>query len=258
MDILTILGFALGLSAVYMVMLHGQVVHLLFNVDAAVLVFGGTFGATMIAFPWKSLKHVFPAFKIVIFPHKYPGFNELLSKLIKLISLAKRSGPAGLAGAVDGIKDDFLKRSLNMLIEGVEPDIVKQSMRQEILSIQQRHQKTASVFRTMATFSPIFGLLGTLIGVVQVLRNLTDPESMGASMAIAVTTTFYGIFGANFLFLPVAIKLSEYSEEEILHKELILESVSSIINNEVPVVASLRLEAYFSQRLKEQKGTKIV
>lgn len=252
MDILTIIGFIIGISAIYMVMVAGEVAHLLFNHHAAILVFGGTIGATMIAFPWKSLKHSPMAVKLLLFPPKHPPVEKLLQKLIRLTGDHMKRGPAALLEAEAQENDPFMKRSLNMLIEDIEKDLIVSSMKQEIISVQQRHQKTASVFRTMSTFAPIFGLLGTLIGVVQVLRNLTDPQSMGASMAIAVTTTFYGIFGANFLFLPAAIKLSEHSEEELMIKELMTETVISILNKEVPAVAARRLEAFVSNRLKEE------
>ena len=134
---------------------------------------------------------------------------------------------------------------------GIEKEIILDGMKQEIFAIAQRHERVSGIFQAMATFSPIFGLLGTLIGVVQVLRNLTDPQSMGASMAIAVTTTFYGIFGANFLFLPASLKLDEYSSEEILAKELITEGIESVLNNEVPSVTAHRLEAFLSKKVKE-------
>ena len=122
--------------------------------------------------------------------------------------------------------------------------------------IQQRHQKVCSVFRLMATVAPIFGLLGALIGVIQVLKNITDPKTMGASMAIAMTTSFYGIFGANFMFLPVAIKLSEYSESEILNMELIIEGILSIQKGDVPLLTEKKLEAFLSKRLREKEIVK--
>lgn len=136
----------------------------------------------------------------------------------------------------------------------MEKEIIVANMRQEIFSVAQRHERTTGVFQAMATFSPIFGLLGTLIGVIQVLKNLQDPASMGASMAIAVTTTFYGIFGANFLFLPASLKLGEYSSDEILAKELIADGIESILNKEVPSITSHRLDGFLSTRIREKQN----
>ncbi len=103
----------------------------------------------------------------------------------------------------------------------------------------------------MATFSPIFGLLGTLIGVVQVLRNLADPSSMGSAMAIAITTTFYGIFAANFIFLPTAIKLGELNENETLRREIVAEGVLSISKGDLPIMVRKKLNAFLISYMRE-------
>jgi len=112
------------------------------------------------------------------------------------------------------------------------------------------------VYRTMATLAPVFGLLGTLIGVVQVLRNLSDPETLGKGMAIAITTTFYGIFAANFLFLPTAIKLTEHSENEILSKELVAEGIIAIHQGDLPMIVKKKLNAFVAARMRESTQAK--
>jgi chemotaxis protein MotA len=123
-------------------------------------------------------------------------------------------------------------------------------MEKEIFYTRQRHDRVTTVFRTMATLSPIFGLLGTLIGVVQVLRNLSDPSSMGSAMAIAITTTFYGIFAANFIFLPVAIKLNDQSQREIMSRELMTEGVLCIQLGDLPIAVKQKLNAFLSHGAK--------
>ena len=116
--------------------------------------------------------------------------------------------------------------------------------------------QVTNMFRSAGAYSPIFGLLGTLIGVVQVLRNLENPQSMGRSMAIAVTTTFYGIFLANFVFLPMAGKLNYYSENEIITKELIAKGIQSIQEGDAPTLLSKKLEAYLSYKLRAEAAKK--
>jgi len=108
----------------------------------------------------------------------------------------------------------------------------------------------------MAGYAPIFGLLGTLIGVVQVLKNLTDPESIGSSMAVAITTTFYGIFGANFLFSPAAGKLTALTEQEVLLKEVAIEGILSIQSGDIPTVVARKLHAYLAYRTRKGKVRK--
>jgi len=251
MDLMTILGLAMGLGAVYIVMLHGQVVNLLFNLDAAILVFGGTLGSTFIAFPFRSIKQLPNALKLIFFPPPKIDFALLTEEIIEIAGIVRKEGVFALHGYKSKTNNKFLEKYIDKVANGIEKEIILDGMKQEIFAIAQRHERVSGIFQAMATFSPIFGLLGTLIGVVQVLRNLTDPQSMGASMAIAVTTTFYGIFGANFLFLPASLKLDEYSSEEILAKELISEGIESVLNNEVPSVTAHRLEAFLSKKVKE-------
>jgi len=253
MDLMTVLGFAIGTGAVYLVMLHGDVVYLLFNLDAAILVFGGTLGSTLIAFPFRSIKQIPSAVKLILFPLPPPDINKLVKDIAALSAAAKRNGFMALSASPVQAKNRFLSANVKKISDGVEKEIILENMRQEIFSVAQRHERTSGILQAMATFSPIFGLLGTLIGVIQVLKNLQDPASMGASMAIAVTTTFYGIFGANFLFLPASLKLGEYSNDEILAKELIAEGIESILNQEVPSITLHRLEAFLSKRIREKR-----
>jgi chemotaxis protein MotA len=145
-------------------------------------------------------------------------------------------------------KDQFLANGLKMISDGLPPALVRANLEKEIHFIRLRHAEIANVFRNMATYAPIFGLLGTLVGVVEVLLNLTDPRSMGAHMAVAMTATFYGIFGANFLFLPVAGKLQAYSEEELFLKEVMIEGILSIQRREIPAILARRLQAYLNHR----------
>src|SRR5207244_10482323 len=121
----------------------------------------------------------------------------------------------------------------------------------EIRFARDRHAQVANVFRSMASYAPIFGLLGTLVGVVQVLMTLTDPKTIGSSMAVAMTATFYGIFGANFLFLPVAGKLNVYAQEEAFLDELIIEGILSIQQNEVPALMLRKLQSFAEARRRE-------
>jgi chemotaxis protein MotA len=253
MDIMTIFGLLLGVGVVYYVMWRGDIVHLLFNSDAFILVFGGTIASTLIAYPFSVLKEIPRAFKLAFFPKNRPSPLKTIEQLVTMCERVRRNGVIALTNDIHNIKNKFFRNAVQMLISGFEVDVVEDTLRKEIIYVEQRHQKVSSVFRMMATVAPIFGLLGTLIGVVQVLKNLTDPKTMGASMAIAVTTTFYGIFGANFLFLPIAVKLSEYSEDEILNMELITEGILSIQKGDVPLLTEKKLEAFLSSKLKEKE-----
>ncbi|MEW6556681.1 MAG: MotA/TolQ/ExbB proton channel family protein [Elusimicrobiota bacterium] len=252
MDILTIVGLVIGFSAVYYVMYHGGIVELLINPLAAVLVFGGTSGAVLIGVPWTQLKTALRASLFVLFPKKVRQQPEIIiNQLIMLCEKAKRTGVDSLQEDIPSMEDRFLKEGLQMLIDGLAPDLIRDNLETEIVFIRRRHNANAGVFRTMGTLAPIFGLLGTLIGVVQVLKNLADPKTMGASMAIAVTTTFYGIFSTNFVFLPIASKLNALSESEILSKEVVIEGILSIQAGDIPLILRKKLAAYLAYRTRK-------
>ncbi|MDD5688343.1 MAG: motility protein A [Elusimicrobia bacterium] len=256
MDLMTILGIITGFGAILFVMVRGEMVHMLWNVEALVLIFGGTFGAAMITYPWKIIKRIPAALFIVFFPRKRMPLIVASKTFTWLAEKAKREGVEKLQEDISKLDSPFLKDALQMVVDGLEADVVKEKLEKEISSIRRRHQQLANVFRSMGTYAPIFGLLGTLVGVVQVLRNLTDPQSLGASMAIAMTASFYGIFSANFMFLPIAGKLSANSEDEIILKEVITKGVLSIQKGDVPVVVEKKLEAFISYRTREKESRK--
>jgi chemotaxis protein MotA len=253
MDLMTLLGLVIGLGSVYIVMSRGGIVNLLLNPFAALLVFGGTVGAILITYPWKVLKQAPRAMMFMVFPSRRETPKKVIDTIVHLSEVSRRSGIDALGGEISAINDRFLADGIQMLLDALSPDIVRENLEKEIIFTRRRHQQVIGVFRTMGTYSPIFGLLGTLIGVVQVLKNLADPKTMGASMAIAVTTTFYGIFGTNFIFLPIAGKLTSYSEEELLLKEVVIEGILSIQANDVPVIVSRKLQAFLSYRLREKR-----
>jgi len=143
-----------------------------------------------------------------------------------------------------------------MLVDGLDADVMRDRFERDIIATRQRHMQICGIFRSAGTYSPIFGLLGTLIGVVQVLRNITNPTAMGSSMAVAMTASFYGIFAANFLFLPIATKLNFYSEEEMLNRELIAKGIISLFHGEAPWLISRKLEGYMSYYLRRDGAKK--
>ena len=253
MDLMTIIGLVAGVLTIYYVLLDGNILHLLLNPVAFVLVFGGTISATLIAYPWSILKHTFSAFRLMFIGRKHSDEDRqiIIEQMAGLAEKALLKGKESLQNDARQLKDQFLIYSIQMLVDGTEHDIIRDNMEKRLLYAHQHNQKINGVFRTMATFSPIFGLLGTLIGVVQVLRNLADPSSMGSAMAIAITTTFYGIFAANFIFLPTAIKLGELNENETLRREIVAEGVLSISKGDLPIMVRKKLNAFLISYMRE-------
>lgn len=248
MDLMTIFGWMIGLGAIGWVLREGGTIHFFLNMHALILVFGGTLGATLITYPWSILKRVPFAMLLFIFPGRRQSADTVMSRILSLASRSRRSSMESLEADMQGTKDFFLANGLKMIADGLPANVVRSNLEKEIYFIRLRHGEIANVFRNMATYAPIFGLLGTLVGVVEVMLNLTDPRTMGMHMAVAMTATFYGIFGANFLFLPISGKLNSYSEEELFLKEVMIEGILSIQRQEVPAILTRRLEAYLNKR----------
>ncbi|MFN0117866.1 MAG: motility protein A [Elusimicrobiota bacterium] len=252
MDLMTFLGWFVGLGAVAWVLGDGETAKFFMNTHAAVLVFGGTLGATLITYPWSIIKKIPMAIVMFMFPGRRESADSIMSQMLELAGRARRTSMESLELDMRGTSDQFLANGLKLIADGLPENLVRSNLEKEIHFIRLRHEEVSNVFRNMATYAPIFGLLGTLVGVVEVLLNLTDPRTMGSHMAVAMTATFYGIFGANFLFLPIAGKLQSYSEQELFLKEVMIEAILSIQRQEGPAILSRRLESYLNRKSKNK------
>jgi len=251
MDLMTVLGLLIGIAAVWFVLASGGILGMLFNINAAILVFGGVLGATLITYPWRLVKKIPKGVWLMFFPLKIDVPDDIV-KVFEACSkkIHKEGISTGLLEVIPP-RNKFFIKAINFLVDGFEDDFIKETMDNEIDNFKKRHERTGDVFKSMGAYAPIFGLLGTLIGVVQVLQNLTDPASMGASMAIAITTTFYGIFSTNFIFLPLAGKLAVHTNRETLIKELIVEGTIGLKKGEIPSILRHRLQSFLADYEKK-------
>jgi chemotaxis protein MotA len=248
MDFMVILGWIIGCGAIGSVLLEGGIWQFFINKHALILVFGGTLGATCITFPWSLLRRLPKSIIMFLFPGRRESPDSMMALMLSVASRARRTSMESVEADMRGAKDQFLANGLKMVADGLPPKTVRENLEKEIYFTGKRHAEVQNVFKNMAAYAPIFGLLGTLVGVVEVLLNLSDPKSMGMHMAVAMTATFYGIFGANFMFLPVAGKLQTFSEEELFLKEVMIEGILSIQRQEIPAILSRRLEAYLNRK----------
>lgn len=259
MDLMTILGAGTGFGVVLYILSVGNMTRFLLNPEAVILIFGGTLGSVLISYPFSALRHVPNALKMMLVPPRRPQPDLLIRSFVALSEKARREGTDALASAIPGAPHPFMGDGLQMLVDGLDADTMRDRFERDILATRHRHQQVSGIFRSAGTYAPIFGLLGTLIGVVQVLRNITNPSAMGASMAVAMTASFYGIFSANFLFLPIAAKLNFYSEEEMLNRELIAKGMLCLAHGEAPWLVTRKLEGYMSFYLRRSgaKGYRV-
>ncbi len=252
MDWMTPLGYLIGFGTVGFVLIRGNSVGLIFNAHALILVYGGTLGATLLSYPQHIIVQALRAVRVFLYPGSRPGANAVIRTIMRLVEKARRQGVDSLETDLPQIDIPFLANGLRMVLDGLPVEILKGNLIKEIRFARDRHAQVSNVFRSMASYAPIFGLLGTLVGVVQVLVTLTDPKTIGANMAVAMTATFYGIFGANFLFLPVAGKLTVYAHEEVFLEELMIEGIICIHQNEVPALALRKLQSFAEAHKNDQ------
>jgi chemotaxis protein MotA len=250
MDIATLLGvisaFGLVLAAIFM----GSGLELFVNVPALMIVLGGTIGVTMINYPLKDVIGVFTVVKNAFFTRK-SDTGELIRRLMVFSNKSRKEGILSLESDLQSINDEFLKKGVQLSIDGLEPVEIGNLLEVEMDFIRSRHQLGAEVFTTMGTYAPAMGMIGTLIGLVQMLQNMDDPSSIGPAMAVALLTTFYGSVMANIVCMPIAGKLRTRSKEEMLAKEMTVAGVISLSNGDNPRVLEQKLHAFVPPKHRE-------
>lgn len=256
MDFMTVGGLILGLFVVYQVMAYGNLLDILLNPTALVLIIGGCTASIMIGHPWSAIKYIPSALRIMLFPPKRAEPSTIIRQLVKMAVEANRTGVEDLKIG-EPYAHPFLEDAVKLLSEGLDAETVQERLAREIHLTQQRQTQLTAIFRSGGAFAPIFGLLGTLIGIIQVLRNITDTEGMGRAMSIAMISSFYGIFTANFFFLPAATKLAYHSEEDVTAKEIVARGIHAIQKGEAPWMVYKRLEGFLSYRLRAREQEKL-
>lgn len=250
MDLATIIGIIVGTSFIIMgITLNGSILDF-YNLPSIVIVLGGTIASTLVAYP---LRKVLVTLKIVkkAFSSKDldPGF--VIKKIIEIANVARREGLLALEEAAEEIDDEFLKKGIMLIVDGTDPELVRNILETELTFLEQRHGLGKGIFEMMGAQAPAFGMIGTLIGLINMLQKLEDPKSVGPSMAVALITTFYGSVLANLIFLPIAAKLKIRSREEVLIKEIMVEGLLSIQAGENPRIIEEKLKAFLSPEIRK-------
>lgn len=243
MDIATILGLCIGFGLILGSIIAGNGLGFFIDLQSMMIVLGGTVGATMIAFPMEDLMKMIGATMKTFF-HKADRPRDLVPRMVEYAKIARRDGVLALENVAGDTDDPFMNQGIQLVVDGTEPDLTRQILEVEIEKVADRHRVGASILEAMGTYSPAFGMVGTLIGLIFMLQSLDDPSSIGPSMSIALVTTFYGAVLANLVFLPMAEKLKKRSNEELLYKEMILAGILSIQSGDVPRIVEQKLNTY--------------
>ncbi|MCD6266344.1 MAG: motility protein A [Deltaproteobacteria bacterium] len=250
MDIATVLGVISAFGLVIIAIFMGGGIQLFINIPSLMIVVGGTLGATMINYPLKDVFGVLNVVKKALFTRNIP-VDELIKRFIKFANKSRKEGILSLEGEIKNLTDEFLKKGIQLSIDGLEPQEISNVLETEVDFIRTRHQMGAEIFTTMGAFAPALGMIGTLIGLVQMLQTMEDPSSIGPAMAVALLTTFYGSIMANIVCLPIAGKLRTRSKEEVLAKEMSIQGIISISNGDNPRILEQKLLAFIPPNQRE-------
>ncbi|MCF6289652.1 MAG: MotA/TolQ/ExbB proton channel family protein [Desulfobacterales bacterium] len=250
MDLSTLLGIVASFTLMILAILSGGSIFLFFNVPSVIIVVGATIGSTFIHYPFRDIFGAAAVCKKAFF-HREPTLRETVAQLVRFAGKARKEGILALQEVAGEIQDPFFLKSLQMAIDGLEAEDLRQMLEREIEYIQGRHEDGADIFVAMGTYAPAMGMIGTLIGLVQMLQTMNDPSTIGPAMAVALLTTFYGAIIANVICMPIAGKLRNRSQKEILRKTLIVEGMRCVLVGENPRLMEQRLHVFLAPRLRE-------
>ncbi|MCL5056554.1 MAG: flagellar motor protein [Actinobacteria bacterium] len=251
MDLPLVLGLLLSLvSLVGGFLWEGGTAGALLMPSAALIVFGGTFGATAVSFSMSELKNIPKLLKIAFIPKEQePAL--VIDLIVSLADEARREGLLYLENRLDDINDQFLRKGVQLVVDGTDPELVRSIMEVELYAIEERHHVGSSIFEAAGGYSPTMGIIGTVMGLVHVLGNMSDPNSLGPAIAVAFLATLYGVGSANVLWLPLAAKLSNLSKKETNLRMLMIEGIVSLQAGYNPILIRERLSAFLNPSTRE-------
>ena len=241
MDLATLIRLLAAIGVIVGAIFVGGDVILFINVPSMLIVVGGTFGASLMMFP---LGNFLGAFSVALkaFLHKAEKPTDLIEEALELATVARKSGLLALEGQT--INNEFLGKGIRLCVDGHDPEFVGRMLSKDINQAIERHETGVGIFKAIGASAPAMGMIGTLIGLVQMLASMDDPKTIGPSMAVALLTTLYGAVIANAMALPIADKLAFRSAEERINKSLILETIKGIQEGLNPKVLNSLLKTY--------------
>ncbi len=245
MDLGSIIGVLLGNALILSAMLMGGTMDMFIDVAGLMIVFGGAVSACLLAFP---MKDVIAAFKAAIFCITADKMepNAMVQTMVDLCTVTRKSGLVALSKMK--FEEDFLRKAANLIADGTKEDIIRDTLTIEIDAMKSRHAVIQDVFAKLAAYCPAFGMIGTLIGLVQMLANLSDPAAVGPAMAVALLTTMYGAMFANMLWNPIGAKLASRTMTEVMNLEITFEGACAILAEGNPMTVYEKLSSFIPGR----------
>lgn len=255
MDKATLIGLALGIGAVVGgQILEGGSLHSIMQFTAGLIVFGGTFGAVFLSYPFQNVMGAFKGVRSIIQEPAQDPF-QIITKITGFANKARKEGILSLEKETKNIQDPFLKKALTMAVDGVEPNMIRETMDTELSYLDEHGKVDSKVFKAAGGYAPTIGILGAVLGLIHVMENLSDPSKLGSGIAVAFVATVYGVGSANLLFLPIATKLEVRHRHEMILKEMMLEGVVAVATGENPRLIEEKLTSFLAQKQKSREET---
>ncbi|MHC4616144.1 MAG: motility protein A [Planctomycetota bacterium] len=255
MDIATIVGTLLGFIVITTAIVAGGGWRIFVHLPSLAITIGGMICATLIHFSLSQFLGIFSVIKKTIVA-RIPTHSEVIQKMVNYSAVNRRDGALALEQEIPKTNNAFFSRGLQMVVGGQRAEDIRELLSMEIQYLQERHSQGKKVLEFMGAAAPAFGMIGTLIGLIQMLRSLDSPEHIGGGMAVALITTFYGALSANLIFIPLGGKLGIYSQAEITAMEMILEGICAIAQGDNPTTVREKMQVFISEsRRQEVKAT---
>jgi len=245
-DILTPIGITFGFVMIMLAILSNggrEGISNFIDIAGLLIVLGGLIGSLLINFKSEQIKLFWTVMKEA-FRKKERNLTELIQLFIFLSDKARKEGLLSLEMELDDIDDEFIKKGILLAVDGIEPDVINEIMNAEIVAMEERHHRGRVIVEKAGEYAPAWGMIGTLIGLVLMLSSLDDPASLGPNMAVALLTTLYGTVLANLVFLPMASKLANKTEEEVYVRQIIIEGIIGVQSGQNPRILEEKLGAF--------------
>lgn len=256
MDIATVIGVLAGFGCIIVAVVSGGSAGVFFNIPSVMITVGGMISSTLIHFSLGNVLGIASIIKKTVL-YKLSGESDLIQRMVNYSAVNRRDGALALEQHLAEADDAFLVKAVRMVIDGQSEDNIERQLSMEIEYLQDRHANGKKILEFMGASAPAFGMIGTLIGLVQMLGNLEDPSQIGVGMANALITTFYGALLANLVFIPLAGKLGIYSKRESLLAEMVVQGTLGIVAGESPTEVRERMQAFVSAKHREELKPKI-
>lgn len=223
------------------------------DIPSVFITFGGALCCVLASYSLTNFLGGLKSFKLVL---KTPTFNtpETIEKIIELSNIARKEGLLSLEEAATDLEDEFLKKGILLIVDGTDPELVRAIMETELTSMENRHKSKVGFWESLGAMGPAWGMIGTLVGLINMLQKMDDPSAVGPGMATALVTTLYGSLLANWVCAPVASKLKENNGEEVMMKEIMIEGLLSIQAGENPRVIEEKLKSFLSPDDKKSEA----